>query len=128
MKRTTLIATLAIASLSGAAAFAGTGLAGDISVETEPFVSTKSRAEVRAELDAFRKSGVNPWADEYNQLAGFTSSKARAEVSAEYVSNRDAVAALNGEDSGSRYLADLNAREHQAHRLAAKRGEQTSSR
>jgi hypothetical protein len=108
MNRITTLVAVAVTSLSGAA-FAGTGLAGDITIETEPFVSTTSRAEVRAELDTFKKSGVNPWARDYNQLAGFVSSKTRAQVTAEYVANRDAVAALNGEDSGSRYLAEAAA-------------------
>ncbi len=105
MNRITALFAVAITSLSGAA-FAGTGLAGDITIETEPFVSTTSRAEVRAELDAFKKSGVNPWARDYNPLASFVSSKSRAQVTAEYIANRDAVAALHGEDSGSRYLAE----------------------
>ena len=65
MNRITALVAVAITSLSGAA-FAGTGLAGDITIETEPFASTTSHAEVRAELDAFKKSGVNPWARDYN--------------------------------------------------------------
>lgn len=105
----TALVAVAIISLSGAA-FAGQGLAGDITVETEPFVSTKSRAEVRAELDGFKKSGVNPWAMTYNPLASFVSSKTRAQVVADFLANRDAVAALNGEDSGSRYLSEGAAR------------------
>lgn len=102
---TALVVAVAIGSVSGVA-FAGTGLAGDITIETEPFVLTKSRGDVRAEFDSFRKAGVNPWDDDYNQLAGFMSSRTRAEITAEYVANRDAVAALHGEDSGSRYLAE----------------------
>lgn len=116
MNRITTLVAVAVTSLSGAA-FAGTGLAGDITIETAPFVSTKSHADVRAELDAFKKSGVNPWARQYNQLAGFVSSKTHAQVTAEYVANRDVVAALNGEDSGSRYLAEAAA-EHTAVRMA----------
>lgn len=117
MNRTTALIAVAISALSGAAS-AQTGLAGDISIELTPFVSTRSQTEVRAELDAFKKSGVNPWARSYNPLTGFASSKTRAEVTAEFVANRDAVAALNGEDSGSKYLADLSARQHQATRFA----------
>jgi hypothetical protein len=73
-------------------------------VPTEPFVSTKSRAEVQAELFAYKKAGVNPWSTWYNQLAGFKSNTTRQEVVAEYLAARDEVAALNSEDSGSAYL------------------------
>jgi hypothetical protein len=117
MNRATALIAVAISALCGAAS-AQTGLAGDISIETKPFVSRKSRAEVRAELDAFKKSGVNPWSQSYNPLARFVSSESRAEVTAEFIKNRDAVAALNGEDSCSKYLADLSARQYQASRFA----------
>jgi hypothetical protein len=66
--------------------------------------STRPAAEVRAELDQFKK-GPNPWASSYNPLAGFKSTKSSEQVQAEYISNRDAVAAMNGEDSGAAYLA-----------------------
>ncbi len=55
------------------------------SVPTEPVVSTKSRAEVQAELLAYQKAGVNPWSTSYNQLANFKSSTSRQEVVAEYL-------------------------------------------
>jgi len=74
------------------------------SVPTEPVVSTKSRAEVKAELAAYQQAGVNPWSTWYNQLAGFKSSTTRQAVVAEYLASRDEVAALNSEDSGSAYL------------------------
>ena len=103
-RTTTTILALAFAALSGAAS-AQTGFAGDISVETKPFVSTKSRAEVRAELDAYRKEGVDLWAQHYNPLTSFVSSKSRAQVTAELRADPQAAAALTGEDSGSRQLA-----------------------
>jgi hypothetical protein len=96
--------SIAIALVLAASAI-GNAFADDITIESKPFVSTASRAEVAAELAAFRASGVNPWADSYNQLAGFTSSKSRDEVKAEFLASREEVAALNGEDSGSVYLA-----------------------
>jgi hypothetical protein len=77
------------------------------SAPTEPVVSTKSRAEVQAELFAYKKTGVNPWSTWYNQLAGFKSNTSRQEVVAEYLASRDEVAALNSEDSGSAYLAQV---------------------
>jgi hypothetical protein len=64
-----------------------------------------SRAEVQADLQQFRASGIDPWSQSYDQLAGFRSERTRAEVTAEYTAERDQVAAMNGEDSGSIYLA-----------------------
>lgn len=117
MNRFTALAAIALASVS-AGAFADTGLVGDISVETRPFVSTRSRAEVRAELDAYKKAGVNPWARSYNPLAHFKSTKTPGQVAAEYIAHRDTVSALNGEDSGSAFLAAQAAAAHQATRMA----------
>ncbi|MDB5861137.1 MAG: hypothetical protein JWQ76_4826 [Ramlibacter sp.] len=58
MNRIIVLVALAITSLSGVA-FAGTGLAGDITIETEPFVATKSREQVKAELaDAIRTGDI----------------------------------------------------------------------
>ena len=68
MNRKSLIA-LAIVAASGAA------FADDITVDTTPFVSTATRAE----------------------------------VCAEYIAQRDRVAAFTGEDSGSAYLAQQRA-------------------
>jgi len=121
MNRFTALAAIAIASVS-AGAFADTGLVGDISVETRPFVSNKTRAEVRAELDAYKKSGVNPWARSYNPLAHFKSTRTPEQVTAEYIAHRDAVSALNGEDSGSAFLAAQAAAAQQATRMAGADG------
>lgn len=70
-----------------------------------PFDSSRTRAEVQAELAGFKASGVNPWSRSYSQLAGFESQKSRADVVGEYIAARDRVAAMTGEDSGSAYLA-----------------------
>ena len=64
-----------------------------------------TRAQVQAELREFRLHGVNPWADEYDQLAAFRSSRSRADVTADYLRSREQVEAMNAEDSGSQYLA-----------------------
>lgn len=96
---------IASALVIAAAAAAGNAFADDITIDTTPFTSTKSRAEVRAELDQFQKSGVNPWSTRYNPLAKFQSTNSRAQVVAEYIASRNEVAAFNGEDSGSHYLA-----------------------
>jgi hypothetical protein len=98
MNRKSLIALVLAAT--GSVAFAD-----DITVDTAPFVSTATRAEVQAEQAAFEASGRDPWAREYNPLADFRSQRSRAEVKAEYVQARDRVDAFTGEDSGSAYLA-----------------------
>ena len=95
---------IAFAFVLAAAAAAGIARADDITVEATPFVSTLSRAEVMADLQQAR-GGVNPWAQDYDQLAAFHGERSRADVAAEYTAGRDQVAALNGEDSGSVYLA-----------------------
>lgn len=101
----TYLASLVMAVLAAA----GHACAGEITVDPEPFVSVASRAEVREELRQFRQAGINPWADEYNPIAQFHGSMSRAEVRAAYIAEREATAALLGEDSGSSYLARAHA-------------------
>jgi hypothetical protein len=79
---------------------AGNALADDITV-APPFTSTMSRAQVQSELQQFRQSGTNPWADEYNQLVQFHSDRSRADVRTEFIRDRAQVAALTSEDSGA---------------------------
>ena len=102
------LAPLAMAILAAA----GYACAGEITVDPEPFISVASRAQVQEELRQFRQAGVNPWANDYNQLAQFHGSRTRAAVKAEYMASRDATAAFSGEDSGSMYLARLHAPMH----------------
>ena len=78
---------------------------GEIAIDPNPFVSSRSRAEVQAELDEYRRSGVDMTADSYDPLAGFRSTRSRDEVSSEYIAGRAAVAAATGEDSGSMAMA-----------------------
>ncbi|HYE70076.1 MAG TPA: DUF4148 domain-containing protein [Aquabacterium sp.] len=94
------LATLTIAFAAAGSAFAETP-----TVVTDNFVSTKSRAEVQAELAAYKRAGVNPWSTQYNPLRSFVSTNTRAQVVAGYLAARDEVAALNSEDSGSASLA-----------------------
>jgi hypothetical protein len=98
MNRT--IAIAAIALVAASSAFAESPLAGD-----QPFTAAKSRAEVRAELQQYKASGVNPWAQSYNQLRGVQSGKTRAQGTAEFLQSRNETAALTREDSGSEYLS-----------------------
>ena len=87
------------------AAFAGSALADDPTIANERFASAKSRAEVLADLQAYKASGVNPWANSYQPLKYFHSATTRAAVTAEYLASRNEVHELTGEDSGSAYLA-----------------------
>lgn len=88
---------------------AGNAFADDITIDPNPFVSTASRAQVMEELRQFRQAGGSPWADDYNPLAHFRSGTTRAEVMAEFHHGREAAAALSAEDSGSSYLARMQA-------------------
>jgi hypothetical protein len=50
-------------------------------------------------------NSANVWSTRYNPLDSFQSQRTRAEVQADYVANRDRVAAFTREDSGSAFLA-----------------------
>ena len=95
-----------------------TAFADDGTYETPRFVSTATRAEVMSELQQFRQSGVNPWADEYDAVRTLRSERTRAEVTSEYIAARATVAAFNGEDSGSAYLARRDNAKGQATHMA----------
>lgn len=89
-----------------AAAFSGQVLAETPSaVPEQPFVSVKTRAEVRAELAQYKQAGVNPWSIAYNPLHAFKSNTTREAVTAKYIAARAEVAAITGEDSGAAFLA-----------------------
>ncbi len=101
MKTTKL---LLVASLA-AASFGVMAQSQEGSPLPQNFQATATRAQVQSELAAYKKAGVNPWSNSYNQLRQFNSARNRADVRAEYLASRDQVAALTGEDSGSAYLA-----------------------
>jgi hypothetical protein len=94
----------AITAIALAAASAGNAFAEGPIGEEAAFVGAKTRAEVQADLAAYKRAGVNPWSTSYNPLRGFTSVKSRAQVAGEYISARDQVAAFTSEDSGSAWL------------------------
>lgn len=99
-------AKLALSSLVLAASFAGNAFAEGPIYGNDVFTGGgKSVAEVRAELDAYKRAGVNPWSTSYNPLKGFRSATSREAVTAEYLATRNEVSALSGEDSGSAWLA-----------------------
>jgi hypothetical protein len=118
-KESTMNRNIAFAFVLATAA-AGNAFADDITVETTPFVSTMTRAEVQADMQQARSSGIDPWAQDYDQLAGFRSERTRADVTAEYTAERASVSALNGEDSGSVYLAGREPQQPTSHMAAAK--------
>jgi hypothetical protein len=106
--------TLVLASIAAGSAFAETPM-----VDNTPFQSTMTREQVQADLQQYRQSGSNPYADGYDQLREFRSARTRAEVTAEYIASRDMVSALTGEDSGARYLAQREMPRTYGRQLAA---------
>jgi len=100
MKRSVAASLLALAAAASGAAFAD-----DITVDPHPFVPALARADVQAQLQQYKAQGVNPWSTSYNPLKQFAGSRTRADVTAEFLQARDEVAARNGEDSGSSWLA-----------------------
>lgn len=94
---------IAIAAI--AAAFAGNALAeSPLASGTDAFHGQATRAQVQAELAAYRQAGVNPWSTQYNPLRHFKSAAQRDAVVADYIASRDVVNALTAEDSGSAWL------------------------
>lgn len=98
-------AKIALTSLVLAAGFAGSAFAESPLIANDAFNSTRTRAEVQAELASYRQGGVNPWSTTYNPLRSFRGTATREAVVAEYLASRGEVRALTGEDSGSHYLA-----------------------
>jgi hypothetical protein len=101
-------------------AFAGSALADDPTVVNDQFVSGKTRAEVNADLQAYKATGVNPWATSYQPLKYFHSTTTRQAVTADFLASRNEVAALTREDSGSAYLAQARIVRHPVSDLAAR--------
>jgi hypothetical protein len=112
---------LTITIVASAVGYSGSARADDITIDPTPFVPSASRAQVRAELDAFNKSGVSPWATHYDHPRNFKSSASRAQVTAEYIRERAAVASMTGEDSGSTYMTELRHQAHSPAHLATRR-------
>ncbi|MGZ5181581.1 MAG: hypothetical protein ACXWC6_16880 [Ramlibacter sp.] len=110
--RSIITTAAAVASIAAAgSAFAQATPYGQEGGQSDTFVPAKSRATVQAELDQFRAQyPVSPWSFRYNPLANFKSTATRAEVTAAYIADRNEVAALTGEDSGSAYLAQAGTR------------------
>jgi hypothetical protein len=101
------------AALALAAIASGTAYADDITIDSTPFVSSRTRAEVRAEVmgqgEALRMAN-SEWSTQMNTAHLPQSTLTRAQVRQEYISTRRAVNAFNSEDSGSSYLASMQRR------------------
>ena len=64
--------------------------ADDRTPDPAPTSSTLTRAEVQADLAAFKKAGVDPWSSKYNPLRHADSTKSRAEVQADLAAFKSA--------------------------------------
>lgn len=106
-----LASTLAVAATAAAAlalaAMSPVAHADDITIDSTPFVSSKTRGEVRAEVlgqaDRIRMAH-GEGASDMNRMP-FHSELSRAQVRDAYIQARRQVSAFHGEDSGSAYLA-----------------------
>ena len=103
---------LGIAAAAAAAAVAmasGKAFADDITINNTPFVSTMTRAEVRADLlrnSRLARELASEWSMQSNNRSPQVSSAdSGAQARAEYAASRDEVRQLYGEDSGSMYLS-----------------------
>ena len=112
-----IASALAFACSVAAATLAATAMstsawADDITIDPTPFVSQRSRAEVRAEVLANRdklSSAGNEWVAQ--QSAPLTSSGlTRAQARADYIAAREEVMARNSEGGGSATMAAAPAR------------------
>jgi len=101
MKKSTVVALALVA--------AGAAYADDPTIDTHSsFASTKTRAEVQAELaQAQRDGSVRFWSISYNPLTMTRPAKTRNQVLKELEAAQESgeLRALVGEDSGSAYLA-----------------------
>jgi hypothetical protein len=94
-----------IAAIALSTGFAGAAFAEGPIQSADVFTGAKTRAEVQAELAAYKQAGVNPWSTTYNPVRAFRGTASRDAVVADYLASRDQVRAFTGEDSGSSYLA-----------------------
>ena len=105
------IASTAAAALAFASIASSNAYADDITVDNTPFVSTRTRAEVQAEVMGQAEQlriANSEWSTQSASLP--QSDLTRAQVKAEYIAARREVNALNSEDSGSSYLASMQHR------------------
>lgn len=105
---TLAITSTAAAALCVAAIASGNAYADDITIDNTPFVSSRTRAEVQAEVmgqSELLRTASSEWS--MNQVPQPQSAYTRAQAKAEYIASRSEVNALTAEDSGSSYFARL---------------------
>jgi hypothetical protein len=102
----TFTSTVAVAV--AAAFLSSSAYADDPTIDTTVFVSTKTRAEVRAEVMSQRDqvtAAGGEWAGQQNEQRPFQSTLTVEQVRSEYKAARNEVRMMTGEDSGSSYIA-----------------------
>lgn len=104
-----LLAIAAVGAIAAAAAAAmvlpRAAFADDITIETQPFVSSRTRAEVQQELLGQARqvrAGATEWS--LQQSAVLKGQATVPQVRADFVASRREVSALTAEDSGSSWL------------------------
>lgn len=100
---TTTAAIAGVAAIGSSQAYAETP-----TIDNRPFVSTRARAEVQAEVmrdRAIVSAGASEWAMQHNYVPQLNSGYTRAQAQSEYQAARHEVSAMNSEDSGSSYVA-----------------------
>lgn len=105
---TLTITTTAAAVFAVAAIASGNAYAEGPIIEDTPFVSTRTRAEVQAEVlgqSDLLSNASSEWAMQLNQPARPNSAYTSEAAQADYIAARDEVNALNSEDSGSFYFS-----------------------
>lgn len=105
---TTTAAVACVAAIASSNAYAETP-----TIDNTPFVSTRSRAEVRAELMKQRElvsAAASEWTMQYNHVPQLKSAYTGEQAKAEYKAAREEVSAITSEDSGSSYFARQAAR------------------
>jgi len=109
----TIASALSLAATTAAIACVAAIASGNANAETPtidntPFVSTRTRAEVQAELMSqpeLLRAAASEWSMQYNHVPRLTSTYTSEQARSQYKASRDEVRALTSEDSGSSYFA-----------------------
>lgn len=99
----TTAAIACVAAIASSNAYAETP-----TIDKTPFVSTRTRAEVQAELMSqpeLLRAAASEWSMQHNQAPQLKSAYSREQAKSQYKASRDEVSALTSEDSGSSYFA-----------------------
>lgn len=104
-----ILAFAATTAVAGLAAVASSAVYAETpTIDDTPFVSTRTRAEVRAEVLRQPESvtaAASEWTLQHNHAPQVASMLTREQVRAQYLAAREEVHALTSEDSGSSYFA-----------------------